>query len=134
MFNKKGGNFPGRLYFIAKESLRKVPIFGWAACKINMIIINRKSTVDAIETMKNVETFMMKHRVNIAISPEGTRRRKMSDVNDHSQNLGEFKKGAFHLAKNTETYLSPVIMYGANRLCPPKSFIFKQGKIFLVLQ
>ena len=113
--------FPARLYFIAKKSLAKVPIFGFAALKCNMIAIDRKSKDDALQTMKETEDFMLYRKTNIAMAPEGTRRRRLSDADDHSKNLMEFKKGPFHLAKNTNTYLAPVISYGLNRVMPPKS-------------
>ncbi len=98
-----------------------------------MITINRRSHDSALDTMKNVETFMLENRVNIGIAPGGTRRRKMSDPNDHSQNLAEFKKGPFHLAKNTETHIVPFVVYGAGRLLPSGDLTLRQGSIFLVL-
>lgn len=121
--------FPGRTYFIAKEALKKIPVFGWVYQKTNMIILNRASHEDAMKTMKKAETFMMENKVNIAIAPEGTRRRKMTDPDDLGGGLQEFKKGAFYLAKNTETYIAPVVLYGGKRICPPNEALIKQGTI-----
>lgn len=114
--------FPARIYMVAKKSLRKVPVFGFAAVKINMIPIDRTNRDNAMQTMKGAEDFMSYRKIGIAMAPEGTRRRKLSDTDDHSKNLMEFKKGPFHLAKNTNTFLAPVILYGANRIMQPGSF------------
>ena len=69
--------------------------------------------------------------MNIAIAPEGVRRRKASDADDHSNNLADFKKGPFHTTKNADCAFVPVCIFGANRLAPPGSIVFGQGKPFL---
>ena len=75
---------------------------------------------------------MIKNKgVNFAIAPEGVRRRKASDADDHGKNLAEFKKGPFHTTKNADCAFVPVCTFGANRLAPPGSFVFGQGTILI---
>lgn len=93
-----------------------------------MVTIDRKSHADAMNTMKGVEVVMMERNINIAMAPEGTRRRKSSVRENHKENLLEFKKGPFHLAKNNRRCLVPVCLYGCNRIAPPGTFVWNQGK------
>ena len=55
--------------------------------------------------MKNVEKEIIDNKTSFLIAPEGTRSKDGS--------LGEFKKGAFHLAKNTGASIIPIIINGA---------------------
>ena len=48
---------------------------------------------------------IINNKLSFLIAPEGTRSKDGS--------LGEFKKGAFHLAKNTGASIVPVIINGA---------------------
>lgn len=93
-----------------------------------MIPINRDNLSSAIDSLNTARDVILNEGHNVAIAVEGTRRRKRSvDHSDYRQNLMEFKKGPFHLAKNSCCTVVPVIVFGANRLCPPKSVIFNQG-------
>ena len=52
---------------------------------------------------------------SIAIAPEGTR--------TLSGQLGEFKKGAFHLALEAKVPITPIICFGGYHLWHPKSIL-----------
>jgi 1-acyl-sn-glycerol-3-phosphate acyltransferase len=100
---------------------------------MGMICIDRDNLKDAKESLNIAANQIRDNGYNIAIAPEGTRRRKGSDFGDHSNNLAEFKKGPFHTAKNGDCAFVPVCIFGANRLARPGSLVYKQGNIFFFL-
>lgn len=120
------GNYPLKAKHLAKSSLRKIPFFGWTGEKCIIIYVDRNNRAQAMSSMQNAEDRMNEKKVNVAIAPEGTRRKRNSNRNDHSENLQEFKKGAFHLAKNVGVPIAPVVLYGCNRI---DRGILKQGTI-----
>ena len=63
----------------------------------------------------------MKNGVSFLIAPEGTR--------SIDGSLGEFKKGAFHLAKNTGASIIPVIINGAYEAKNIKDWRLRPGTI-----
>ena len=64
---------------------------------------------------------IMKNKLSFLIAPEGTRSKDGS--------LGEFKKGAFHLAKNTGASIVPVIINGAYEAKNKKDWRLRPGTI-----
>lgn len=125
------GYLPHRAYFIAKASLKKIPFFGYACGALGMIAVDRKNITQAKSALWGAEDLIRDRGYNIAIAPEGTRRRKASDANDHSLNLAPFKKGPFHTVKNAGCAFVPVCLFGVNRIAPPGSMIFKQGTVVI---
>ena len=90
---------------IAKFEQFKYPLWGHVAKYYGVEPIDRSNTRKAIESLKRVETEIIKNKLSFLIAPEGTRSKNGS--------LGEFKKGAFHIAKNTGASIVPVIINGA---------------------
>jgi len=90
---------------IAKFEQFKYPLWGHVAKYYGVEPIDRSNTKKAIKSLKKVETEIIKNKISFLIAPEGTRSKDGS--------LGEFKKGAFHLAKNTGASIVPVIINGA---------------------
>jgi len=90
---------------IAKYEQFKYPLWGHVAKYYGVEPIDRSNTRKAIKSLKRVETEIIKNKLSFLIAPEGTRSKDGS--------LGEFKKGAFHLAKNTGASIVPVIINGA---------------------
>ena len=66
---------------------------------------NRTNIKKALSSLKVVEDSITNDKVSVLIAPEGTRSR--------DGHLGIFKKGAFHIAKNTGVKIIPVIIDGA---------------------
>ena len=60
---------------------------------------------------------------SIAIFPEGTRSADCS--------IQRFRKGAFHLAKELEMDIVPMVLHGAGHYLPKKDFMFRKGVITL---
>ena len=90
---------------IAKVEQFKYPLWGHVAKHYGIVPINRSNKKKAINSLKIVEDKIVDNRVSIFILPEGTRSK--------NGDLGDFKKGAFHIAKNTGVSIVPVIINGA---------------------
>lgn len=109
--------------WIGKTSIFWIPFLGWMGWAMGMIPINRSNINSAISTLNNAAKKARLGRRSIAISPEGTR----SKVGL----LGEFKKGPFHLTKNTGLTITPILIFGAFELYPPKQILPAPGKVVL---
>ena len=90
---------------IAKFEQFKYPLWGAVAKHYGIVPINRSNIKKAMDSLKIVEESIVNNRISFIVAPEGTRSKDGS--------LGEFKKGAFHIAKNTEVSIVPVIINGA---------------------
>ena len=114
--------------FIAKKELFKIPIFSQALKHGRVIPIDRTNLANAIESLKIAQKYANNGR-SIVIAPEGTRRRKRSF--EDQPNIFEFKKGPFHLVKNTGLKIVPIIYVGANRLWSPGRLGVAQGNVYV---
>ena len=92
---------------VFKKEIVKVPFYGQLAWISGHLLLDRNNTGKAVETLKNMATFMQKNRLGIWIFPEGTRSRDGS--------LLPFKKGFVHMAIATGFPVVPVVVHGANR-------------------
>tara|TARA_Y100001970_G_scaffold148746_1_gene182687 strand:- start:460 stop:1179 length:720 start_codon:yes stop_codon:yes gene_type:complete len=90
---------------IAKFEQFKYPLWGHVAKYYGIQPIDRSNTKKAIKSLKKVEKEIIDNKISFLIAPEGTRSKDGF--------LGDFKKGAFHLAKNTGASIVPVIINGA---------------------
>ena len=106
---------------IAKYEQFKYPLWGHVAKYYGIEPIDRSNTKKAIKSLKKVEMEIMKNKLSFLIAPEGTRSKDGS--------LGEFKKGAFHLAKNTGASIVPVIINGAYEAKNKKDWRLRPGTI-----
>jgi 1-acyl-sn-glycerol-3-phosphate acyltransferase len=100
------------LRMIGKTELFQVPIWGRAMRAGGMVEINRESRSQAIESLRRAGE-AIRDGVSIWIAPEGTRSR--------TGELGELKKGGFHLASGTHTEIVPIALNGTIHILPPKS-------------
>jgi putative phosphoserine phosphatase/1-acylglycerol-3-phosphate O-acyltransferase len=108
---------------IAKKELEMTP-FGPIFKAMGAIFIDRSNKQKALESMKNAaET--LKNGTSVAIAPEGTR--------SGSKELGEFKKGAFHLAMKAGVPIVPIVIKNAYMAMPKGSKIFKPTHIEVVV-
>ena len=75
------------------------PVWGFLAKKYGLIPLERSKRDSAIGSMDKLQD-ALRLGMSALIAPEGTR--------TLTGNLGEFKKGAFHLAKNTGITIIPI--------------------------
>jgi len=77
--------------------------------------------LELLDNPSKVEQEILKNKISFLIAPEGTRSR--------DGKLGEFKKGAFHIAKNTGISIIPIIINGAYEAKNKSDWRLSPGKI-----
>jgi 1-acyl-sn-glycerol-3-phosphate acyltransferase len=97
-------------------------IWGWIVKRYGVIPIKRKKLKDAIHSLDLAEK-AINDGISFFISPEGTR--------SLSGELGKFKKGPFHLAKNTGVTIIPVGLSGAFKAKSKPDWRIKPGILTL---
>ena len=108
---------------IAKKELEMSP-FGPIFKAMGAIFIDRSNKKKALASMKNAAD-VLKNGTSVAIAPEGTR--------SGSKKLGEFKKGAFHLAMNAGVPIVPIVIKNAYMAMPKGSKMFSPTHIEVVV-
>ena len=91
---------------VAAVEVFNYPFFGVILKKYGIIPIIRKNIKEAMNSLTIAEN-EIKVGTSILIAPEGTR--------TISGDLGKFKKGPFHLAKNSKATIIPIGLIGAYR-------------------
>ena len=107
---------------VAAIEVFKYPIFGFIIKQYGIIPIIRTNIKKAINSLSVVEQ-SLNEGVSFLISPEGTR--------SNTGLLGEFKKGPFHLAKNTNTTIIPIGLLGAFRAKKKNDWRLSPGKLLV---
>jgi 1-acyl-sn-glycerol-3-phosphate acyltransferase len=99
-----GGSVKHYITAVGAEYQFSYPIWGTLARRHGAIPIKRDKLTKAIHSLDKAEEAIRKG-LSFIISPEGTR--------TLSGELGEFKKGPFHVALNTGVTIVPVALMGA---------------------
>ncbi len=110
------------LKWVIKNELRKFPVFGYAAEKGGQILLDRSSHEAACGTLQKAKD-KIEGGTSIVILPEGTRSR--------TGQMGEFKKGAFWLARNMNLPILPVTIINTRRILPPDTLDLFPGRVML---
>lgn len=111
---------PREVRFLAKRELARVPLFGSAMAKAGNLFIDREDPRDAVHLVRDATERMGRGQI-VVIFPEGTRSRDGS--------LGEFRPGAFYLARKTGAPLLPVLIDGGWKALPRGSLIFMPASL-----
>ncbi|EGJ51119.1 lysophospholipid acyltransferase family protein [Desulfocurvibacter africanus] len=106
---------------VAKDSLFKIPVFGWALRRVGHISIDRAKMRKAMQAIQEAVE-IANSGISIVIFPEGTRSR------DFSQ-LQEFKAGGFILAIKTGLPVAPVVMSGSGEIMPKGHWFIRPGTV-----
>ena len=85
-----------------------------------MIFVDRSNREKAIKSMKEAGEAINQGR-NIITFPEGTRSK--------DGNIGNFKKGTFHIASQSNIPILPIAIKGSNIVNPNNTFTLKKGEI-----
>ena len=121
--------FPFFMNFIGKDTLFKIPFFGWFMQSHGHIPIYRKNLQSAIKSLQGAGDRVKRLGRNISIAPEGTRR----TCSSKERIVQDFKKGPFHLAKASEVDIVPVTLLGAQRLWPAHQINPLSGTVTLMI-
>jgi 1-acyl-sn-glycerol-3-phosphate acyltransferase len=98
----------------------KYPIWGYIMKQYGIIPIVRKDIKKALSSLSKAED-ALNSGVSLLISPEGTR--------TLTGEMSPFKKGPFHLAKNTGATIIPVGIIGAYKAKKKKDWVLTPGKL-----
>ncbi|MGZ6124493.1 MAG: lysophospholipid acyltransferase family protein [Myxococcales bacterium] len=112
------------LRFIAKQELKKIPLFGWGARRMGHVFIDRKDRGRAAKAIQGrIERGL--RGASLFFFAEGTRA-----VADE---LLPFKKGAAVAAIETGLDSVPIAVAGARKVLKPKGFsLFQPGPVAVV--
>lgn len=114
---------PAQFRFLSKESLFKLPLFGWVMRRAQYIPIDRANARDGIRSLEEAAK-RVRDGASVIIYPEGTRSR--------DGQIHEFKRGGFLLAVKTGLPIIPVSVSGGQRIMPPGTSRVYPGKLKIV--
>jgi 1-acyl-sn-glycerol-3-phosphate acyltransferase len=115
---------PIQFRWLAKDSLFKIPLFGWAMKRTGYIPINRSNPKQAYQSLLTAAK-KVNEGTSVVIFPEGTRQ--------ETEQLGDFKKGGFILALKSQKPIVPIGIQGSARILPKKGFRITPGTIKIIL-
>ena len=110
---------------IAASKNFKIPVFSTFLKKLKVISIDRSNLKQSIRGIKQAET-ILNEGYHITILPEGTR--------TLTGELGEFKKGGFHMAVNTQAKILPIITKGLFQIKPKERWTIKPSTIEIYIK
>ncbi|XP_065082347.1 1-acyl-sn-glycerol-3-phosphate acyltransferase alpha-like [Ochlerotatus camptorhynchus] len=108
---------------IAKKELLFTGPFGIAAWLSGLIFIDRKKAAAAHVAMNDSTTMLKEKRVKLWVFPEGTRR--------NTNEIHEFKKGAFHVAVRSQLPIMPVVYSSYGSFLDDKAKILNNGHVIV---
>ncbi|MFA6228154.1 MAG: lysophospholipid acyltransferase family protein [Patescibacteria group bacterium] len=111
---------PQRITGVGAAKYFRLPVWGWMMKAHGIIPVDNKDRGQAIASMKKIEK-AIKAGESLAVFPEGERSKT-----GHPQ---EFKKGAFHLAKNAQPVIIPCVIRGAYESWKRGSLLVRPGII-----
>ncbi|MDR2690869.1 MAG: 1-acyl-sn-glycerol-3-phosphate acyltransferase [Dysgonamonadaceae bacterium] len=110
--------------WVMKQSLRKIPLVGYACERAGFIFVDNSSVQAAAKTIQIAET-KLKNGASIAIFPEGSR--------TDTGKMGKFKKGAYQMALNLKLPLVPVTINGSFNILPIHTCLIHPHKMELII-
>lgn len=115
---------PQPIRFMAKVSLFKIPIFGWALARAGFIPIDRKNRRTAVKSF-DLAGERIRRGNTIVIFPEEGRSRELP--------MRPFQRGAFLLALKSELPIVPVAIKGTYDVMRAGSKRIKSGPVTVTL-
>jgi len=112
------GRIPGRVAFLAKRELFRIPLFGTAMRLGRFIPVHRADPAAARASVRLARRYM-REGISYLIFAEGTRSR--------DGRLGEFKRGSFLLAIESGAPVVPITIVGTGRILPRGAFAVRPG-------
>ncbi len=110
----------GGVTAIGKKELTKNPVFGPLMRFVGVTFIDRGNSAQARAALRPVvET--LRGGLSVAVSPEGTR--------SYTPEIGQFKKGAFHIAIQAGVPVIPVVIRNAGEVCWRNAMVARPGTV-----
>lgn len=113
-----------KMGLVAKKELLKVPVFGQGMSFVNIIAIDRSDPERALRSMEKARE-VMRQGYSFGVFVEGTRAMPGE--------LLPFKKGAFHLAMQTDSPIIPVAIKETDWMMGKRTGVAYSGTIEMVL-
>jgi len=113
-----------KMGLVAKKELLRVPVFGQGLSFVNIIAIDRSNAERAMRSMEKARE-VLADGYSFGVFVEGTR--------GMPGELLPFKKGAFHLAIQTETPIVPVAIKNTDWMMGKRTGVAYAGEIGMVL-
>ncbi len=122
------------MYYALKRKVRGVeredhfnwPVYGLMARKVGLVpIAPRGNTASAIRSLARLKEYF-EQGVSVVVVPEGTR--------SYDGKLQPFKKGAFHLAVQTEATIVPMVFVGAYEIMRKHDWVMYPGPLKIYLE
>ena len=111
---------PSKVRFIAKRELLLIPFWGWILGFGGAVLINRKESRSAIESIRQ-GLVRLPTGWSVVVFPEGTRSR--------DGEVKKFKSGAFHVAALTDLPVVPIGIDGAREVAPLNRWLVRGGTV-----
>ena len=111
---------PHPLAYVFKRELLRIPFFGWAMGRLDMVHIDRSRRTEAWSRVAEQGRRLFSEGVWVIMFPEGTRTPRGEQ--------GTYKTGASRLAVATGVPIVPIAVASA-RCWPRKSFLLRPGVI-----
>lgn len=105
---------------IAKKEVQRQPFLGPALSFAGTVFVDRDHVGDPKKALEPAVAALREGR-SVAIAPEGTRSR--------DGRLGEFKRGAFHLARQAGVPIVPVVIHNAPDALPTGGLVVRPAEV-----
>jgi 1-acyl-sn-glycerol-3-phosphate acyltransferase len=115
---------PGEIRFLAKQDLARIPLFGRAMVMAGNLLIDRDDPRDMLPLVREA-VGRIRRGQSVVVFPEGTRSADGS--------IGEFKPGAFSIARKSGARVVPVYIDGGRRALPKGSLRVHPAEIALMV-
>jgi 1-acyl-sn-glycerol-3-phosphate acyltransferase len=113
---------PRRIAILAKVSLFRLPVIGWAFRLAGFVPVNRTDRESAIESVE-LAVKKIKSGASFLAYPEGTR--------SYDGRLLPFKRGVFVMAISSGVPIVPMVAIGVHRLMPKGAWRIKPGEVLV---
>ena len=110
--------------WVMKQSLRKIPLVGYACESAGFIFVDNSSAQAAAKTIHIAET-KLKNGASVVIFPEGSR--------SYTGKIGKLKKGAYQMALDLKLPVVPITINGSFYVLPIHTYLFHPHKMELII-
>ena len=110
---------PLRIRFLAKKEIYRIPLVAQAMDTAGIVKIDRQSGMSTHQAINAAAAASRARGYCLIVFPEGTRSR--------SGDMGEFKKGAFRIAVDSQIPILPVVISGTFAVNPPGKKLIYPG-------
>ena len=112
---------PVPMRMLAKKSLFRIPVMGWAMRRMGHLPVAReRATPAAMARLRAAVEGLARRGQSVVVFAEGSR--------SPDGGVRAFKKGAFHLARDFGLPILPVAIDGTARVLPARTLRFRGGR------